>query len=195
MTTSLGVVVTKLQSIIAEEFAGLRPRKHLAYLILSVLPDGVGNRLRVRVLRIFGFRNIARNAMMRDLPTITGRGNVYRRLVMGPVSRFNSGCFLNLGAEIRIGERTGIGQQVMILTESHDIGGPDARSGNLYPKPVRIGDGCWIGARATILPGVCIGDGVVVASGSVVTKDVPDHVLVAGVPATVIRQLDQPATH
>lgn len=54
--------------------------------------------------------------------------------------------------------------------------------------PVRIGDNVWIGASATILAGVTIGDGVVVAAGAVVTKDVPDRVLVAGVPAAVIRE-------
>lgn len=53
--------------------------------------------------------------------------------------------------------------------------------------PVVIGDGVWIGARATILKGVTIGDGAVVAAGAVVTRDVPAHSLVAGVPARVVR--------
>ena len=59
--------------------------------------------------------------------------------------------------------------------------------------PVRIGDGTWVGARAMILPGVTIGKRVVVAAGSVVTRDVPDDSLVAGNPARVIRSLDYPA--
>ncbi len=57
-------------------------------------------------------------------------------------------------------------------------------------EPVTLGDDVWIGAHCTILPGVTIGSDVVIAAGAVVTKDVPDHCVVGGVPATVIRQLD-----
>jgi acetyltransferase-like isoleucine patch superfamily enzyme len=56
--------------------------------------------------------------------------------------------------------------------------------------PIKIGEGVWIGARATILPGVTIGAGSVVAAGSLVTKDMPANVLIAGVPAKVIRELE-----
>nr|MDP9466593.1 hypothetical protein [Actinomycetota bacterium] len=58
--------------------------------------------------------------------------------------------------------------------------------------PVHIGDGTWIGARAMVLPGVNIGRRVLVAAGAVVTRDVPDDVLVAGNPARVVRSLDYP---
>ena len=58
-----------------------------------------------------------------------------------------------------------------------------------FSKPIVIGDGCWIGANATILGGVTIGDGAVVAAGAVVTKDVESHTIVGGVPARVIRKL------
>ncbi|HCJ91322.1 MAG: hypothetical protein I3I94_01775 [Acidaminococcaceae bacterium] len=57
-------------------------------------------------------------------------------------------------------------------------------------KPVRIGDDVWVGGNVTILPGVTIGSNVVVAAGAVVTHDVPDNSLVAGVPARVIRKLE-----
>jgi acetyltransferase-like isoleucine patch superfamily enzyme len=56
-------------------------------------------------------------------------------------------------------------------------------------NPVTIGDDIWIGANAVILPGVTIGDHSVVAAGAVVTKDVPPHTLVAGVPAKIIKTL------
>ncbi|MCA9970946.1 MAG: acyltransferase [Anaerolineales bacterium] len=126
---------------------------------------------------------------MWSLPTITGQGDVAARLRVGPICRFNVGCFLNLGSSITIGRHVGFGQQVMLLTETHAIGPADYRSGQLTPKPVVIGDGCWIGARATILPGVTIGPGSVVAAGAVVTKDVPPNTLVGGVPARVLRPL------
>lgn len=66
-------------------------------------------------------------------------------------------------------------------------------AGTSFARPIHIGADCWIGARATILPGVRIGRGVTVAAGAVVTKDVEDQVLVGGVPARVIRKLGEGA--
>jgi acetyltransferase-like isoleucine patch superfamily enzyme len=57
-------------------------------------------------------------------------------------------------------------------------------------SPVKIGDNVWLGARATVLKGVTIGDGAVVAAGALVTRDVPSRTVVAGVPARVIKHLD-----
>ncbi|MDO4565403.1 MAG: DapH/DapD/GlmU-related protein, partial [Clostridia bacterium] len=59
-----------------------------------------------------------------------------------------------------------------------------------YSKPVTIGNDVWIGGNCTILPGVTIGNNVIVAAGAVVTKDVPDNCVVAGVPAKIIRNLE-----
>jgi acetyltransferase-like isoleucine patch superfamily enzyme len=83
-----------------------------------------------------------------------------------------------------------IGQEVSIITAGHQIAGPFYRAGTLRPAAVRIGGGVWIGARATILPGVNVGPGTVVAAGAVVAHDVPANVLVGGVPARVLRSLD-----
>jgi acetyltransferase-like isoleucine patch superfamily enzyme len=182
--------MNKLKSLLREEFAGLHGRLLLARFLLAPLPHYVGSRLRVRLLRQLGFRGISSSVVMWALPTITGTGNIYERLKVGQICRFNVGCFLNLGAEITIGNYVGFGQQVMILTESHAIGSPEYRSGELRPKPVKIGNGCWVGARAMILPGITIGDGAVVAAGAIVTKDVPPHTVVAGIPAKVIRELE-----
>ncbi|MCA9930922.1 MAG: acyltransferase [Anaerolineales bacterium] len=154
-----------------------------------MLPPYVGSRIRVRTLRALGFHGISPSVVMWGLPTITGQGNIYGRLHVGDICRFNVGCFLNLGDTITIGRHVGFGQQVMILTETHAIGTPDYRSGQLTPRPVTIGNGCWIGARATILPGVTIGDGAVIAAGAVITKDVPPHVVAGGVPAKIIKRL------
>lgn len=181
--------MSKLKQLWREETAGWHGRLQLARCLLAPLPLYVGSRLRARLLRAVGFSGIDPSVVMWGLPTITGQGDIYGRLHIGPVCRFNAGCFLNLGDSIRIGRYVGFGQQVMILTETHAIGGPDYRSGPLTPKPVQIGDGCWIGARATILPGVVIGDGTVVAAGAVVSQDAPPHTIVGGVPAKVIREL------
>jgi maltose O-acetyltransferase len=78
----------------------------------------------------------------------------------------------------------------MILTRRHHLGSPARRYAKLEALPVTIGAGVWVGARAMILPGVTIGDGAVIAAGAVVTKDVPANTVVAGVPATVVRELE-----
>lgn len=57
------------------------------------------------------------------------------------------------------------------------------------PAPIRIGKKVWIGANATVVPGVSIGDGAVIAAGAVVTKDVPARTVVAGVPAKVVKEI------
>jgi acetyltransferase-like isoleucine patch superfamily enzyme len=63
------------------------------------------------------------------------------------------------------------------------------RAGSICRKPVAIGNGTWLGANVTILPGVNVGAGVIVAAGSVVHDDVPPNTLVAGSPARVIKSL------
>ncbi|MCA9936603.1 MAG: acyltransferase [Anaerolineales bacterium] len=181
--------MNKFTQLLREETAGWHGRLQLARILLAPLPPYVGSRVRVRLLRAAGFRGIHPSVVMWALPMITGQGDVYGRLTIGPICRFNVGCFLNLGDSITIGQYVGFGQQVMVLTETHAIGTPEYRSGALTPKPVVIGNGCWIGARATILPGVTIGDGAVVAAGAVVTKDVPPHTVVGGVPAKAIKEL------
>ncbi|GGZ02039.1 acyltransferase [Novosphingobium colocasiae] len=94
------------------------------------------------------------------------------------------------GAAITIGAGCDIGPDCLILTGSHEIGERGARAGQTTTSAVVIGDGCWIGARSTILPGVSIGAGSVIAAGSVVTSDVAENTLVGGVPARLIRALD-----
>jgi len=108
--------------------------------------------------------------------------------------RIGDRVFINCGSvvisvlEITIGDDVALANEVYIMdSNSHGVEGrPHVEA------PVRIGDGTWVGARAMILPGVTIGKRVVVAAGSVVTRDVPDDVLVAGNPARVVRPLEYP---
>ena len=78
---------------------------------------------------------------------------------------------------------------MVIATLNHDFA-PDKRA-NMFPAPVKIGNRVWIGAHAAILAGVTIGDNAVVAAGAVVTKDVPANVVVGGIPAKIIKTIEE----
>ncbi|MBX3013824.1 MAG: acyltransferase [Caldilineaceae bacterium] len=182
-----------LWHVLREEVAEYHLRLQLAQLLMAPLPPHVGNRLRAALLRLIGFR-IGRGTVFWGTPTITGSGALYSRLTIGEACWINGGCFLNLGASITIGNHVAIGHQVMLLTDTHAIGDATRRAGPLYAQPIQIHDGAWIGARSTLLPGVTIGEGAVVAAGALVTKAVPSHALVAGVPARLLRALTEPET-
>lgn len=102
----------------------------------------------------------------------------------------NRDVFINCRDKVEIGENSFLAFNVMILTATHEIGNTNMRAGTHKRLPVKIGKGCWIGARATILPGVTLGDGCVIAAGSVVNKDCEANCLYAGVPAKKIKKLD-----
>lgn len=99
----------------------------------------------------------------------------------------NHGCsFLDLGG-ITIEDNVQIGPKVNIITENHPIDPANRKSLDL--KAVHIGKNVWIGAAATILPGVTIGANAVVAAGAVVRHDVDANTIVAGVPARVVKKI------
>ena len=90
---------------------------------------------------------------------------------------------------ITLGDYVQFGPGVRIITGGHIIGPEHERTGPHKNQPVQIMAGAWIGAGAIILPGVIIDKGSVIGAGSVVTKNIPDNVVAAGVPAKVIREL------
>lgn len=100
-----------------------------------------------------------------------------------------SGSFLNYRTEViahdcvTIGERSLLAWDVQVVdSDSHPV------DGRPHTAPIRIGDRVWVGCRSTVLKGVTIGDGAVVAAGSVVVSDVPARALVGGNPARVLRE-------
>jgi acetyltransferase-like isoleucine patch superfamily enzyme len=96
-------------------------------------------------------------------------------------------AFTGHGA-INIADQVMIAHKVNLVTAGHPVE-PDQRRAYITAEPITIDANVWIGAAATILPGVHVGTDAVVAAGAVVTHDVPPATLVAGVPATVIRDL------
>jgi acetyltransferase-like isoleucine patch superfamily enzyme len=101
----------------------------------------------------------------------------------------NSGCRLQDQGGITIGDGALIGHSVVLTTLNHAID-PDRRQ-DLFPVPIAIGKNVWIGASATVLPGVTVGDNAIIAAGAVVTKNVPADTIVGGVPAETIRMITE----
>lgn len=98
----------------------------------------------------------------------------------------NSDCKFQDQGGIFIGDDVFIGHNVVVATLDHEID-PDKR--RIIPAPIHIGNKVWIGAGAIITKGVTIGDGSIVAAGAVVNKDVPERVIVGGVPARIIKNI------
>ena len=92
---------------------------------------------------------------------------------------------------IYVGDNTMFGPNVTVATAGHPILPALRERGYQYNAPVRIGKNCWIGAGAVLLPGVTLGDNVVVGAGSVVTKDLPSDVVAVGNPCKVLREVGE----
>ena len=112
-----------------------------------------------------------------------------KNITIGKNVFFNTGCSFQDRGGITIGNGSLIGMNVTIATLNHGLS-LEIRN-TTYPSPVVIGENVWIGSNATILPGVTIGDNSVVAAGAVVTKVVPENTVVAGVPAKVVKKINE----
>lgn len=108
-----------------------------------------------------------------------------KNLTIGKEVFINSGCRFQDQGGITIKDGALIGHNVVLATLNHGFA-PEDRS-TTYPAPIVIGQKVWIGANATVLSGVTIGDHAIIAAGAVVTKDVPENAVVGGVPAKIIK--------
>ena len=113
-----------------------------------------------------------------------------RNLVLGDDVDLALDVLITTSGGVKIGDRTLIGYRAQIISANHAI--PDQKgrifgSGH-HKKQVIIGCDVWVGANSMIMPGVVIGDGAIIAAGSVVTKNVPEYTIVGGVPAKIIQQ-------
>ena len=164
------------------------PRRVTGEVMSRLLPHFAFNRTRTVFLRAMGLRIGVGSRIMGPL-YISGPGDARELFSVGESSFISCPLHVDLGAEIRIGSRVQLGHHVVLLTLDHEIGSADDRCGPLTTGPITIGDGAWIASRVTVLPGVTIGHGAVVAAGAVVHRDVPPNTLVAGVPAKPVRTL------
>ena len=107
-----------------------------------------------------------------------------KNITLGKRVFINSGCRFQDQGGITIGDDVLLGHNVVLATLNHDP--VVARRSSMLPAPIVIGDKVWIGANATVLPGVTIGKGAIVAAGAVVHRDVPPFTVVGGVPARIL---------
>lgn len=172
-----------------DELGSHNPRLTLALAVNDLIPPFTLGRVRLRVLRLGGLA-IGERATFGGKVWIAGGANPYERISFGDDCFVNDGCRFDTSAPIVVGHDAYLGHEVSVITSSHEIGASDRRAYGSVADPVEIGPGSWIGTRATLLPGVTIGAGAIVAAGSVVTRSVAPDTLVAGVPARLLRQLE-----
>jgi len=136
-----------------------------------------------------GFMRLGDGTLLRSInvPVELATGET-GTLLLGREVFVNYGVSIGAMGSITIGDHVNVGPYVMIIdSEFHDL---YDRARLPAPRPVVIEDHAWLGAKASILPGVRVGKNAVVGTGAVVTVDVPDYAVVAGVPARVIKRLD-----
>lgn len=140
------------------------------------------------------FAKKIRSFWAKKIATKVGKNvNIERNAIFGPLLEIGDNSGVGIRCEcygkVIIGENVMMGPEVVIYTSGHAHERTDItmiEQGKTEMKPVRIGNDVWIGRRAMIMPGVTIGDGVIIAAGAVVTKDVVPYACVGGVPAKIL---------
>ena len=165
--------------------------RHAIFLVLEKLIRwSLHPKLRAKILKILG-ADIGRNVRVCEVQFINLKKG-FKNLHIADNAYLGAGALIDLEGELFVGERSTISPRAVILTHQNPGGRHGNRLARIYPGVIGrtvIGKDCWIGASATILCGVCLGDGVLVGSGSVVNRDVEAKSLVAGVPARMVKKI------
>jgi maltose O-acetyltransferase len=141
-----------------------------------------------------------RDRLLRELLGAVGQGVEVKppfrcdygsAIAIGARTFVNYACVMLDVAPIAIGESCQIGPGVQLLTPTHPIDPEPRRVGWEAAEPITLGDNVWLGGGAIVCPGVTIGADTVVGAGAVVTRDLPAGVVAAGVPARVLREIDE----
>ena len=163
----------------------------LYYALLKHLPSSVGTNPVKRLIRklrsgVAGrcFESSAKNVNIEKNADFGSGGNIS----VGENSGIGINC--KVRGPLTIGKNVMMGPDCVILTSTHNFERTDIpmnQQGFLPKRKVTIGDDVWIGARVIILPGISIGKGSIIGAGAVVTKDVPEYAVVAGIPAKLVK--------
>lgn len=160
------------------QLAEIHLRLTLVQLLVHLVPFNAFALVRGALYRLAGF-SIAPRVRVAGPLTIRGTGALSARLTIGEATFLNSPAHIELNARVRIGARCAIGHHFVLITSNHVLGPAEQRAAELTHASVTIGDGVWIGACVTVLPGVTIGDGAFIGAGAVVTRDIPPNARVA----------------
>lgn len=162
---------------------------------------GDGTRLAFPQGTVFGERwiELGGHCIIAEQVTLTAGMMPGLDLGPDPILTLGDGVVLGRGSHViadtrvTIGSDTYCGPYVYITSTNHSYDDPGQPVGKQWPRaePVEIGPGCWLGTGAVILPGARLGRNVVVAAGAVVRGEVPDHAVVAGAPARIVRSWDE----
>ena len=106
----------------------------------------------------------------------------------------NHNCIILDSAKVEFGDNVFIAPNSAFYTAGHPLDYETRNKGLEYAKPIKVGNNVWIGGNAIVLPGVTIGDNVVIGAGSVVTKDIPSNVIAVGNPCKVIKKIEKGIT-
>lgn len=147
--------------------------------VLSGCPPFVAGRTITLALRATGV-SIGGATIFWGMPELVGAGDPRTQLSIGAYCGFNVRTYFELDGKVTIGDHVAVGQDVMFLTRTHDSSNSARRGTRTGSAPIEVGNGAWLGARCTIMPGVKIGPGCVIGASVVVTKDVPANMLLMG---------------
>lgn len=162
----------------ASRLRGIQPVSDALFVLMSAVGHLPSARLR------HAFYRRALGVRIGPGARIMGRAEIRPgELEIGPNTIVGHDAILDGRGGLRLGRAVNLSSEVAIWTYEHDLQDPDFGGG---PGPVTVGDRAWLSFRATLLPGVTIGEGAVVAANATVTKDVPPYAVVAGTPATVV---------
>ena len=189
------------QRFLKSGLEGFADHEALELLLYYAIPRQDTNETAHRLIQRFGSLQGVLHAAPEELTSVEGVGE---NAAVMPYFSCDDGKSIFIGknflanynvsildrAPVRIGDYVMIGPHTLIATVNHPISPMGRRKHLSVAKPVTIGNDVWIGGNVTILPGVTIGNNVIVAAGAVVTKDVPDNSLVGGVPAKLIRTIE-----
>jgi maltose O-acetyltransferase len=189
MSDSDPTLLDRVWRAAAEEVRAVASRQALAY-VAETLPSSAFANTRTALLRAAGVK-IGRHSLVQGKLRLTGRGNPCELLTIGEETLITGGLHVDLGAQVRIGNWVRVGHDVSLLTVNHAVGPSHFRAGTSFFGEIVIEDGVWLASRCIVLPNVVVGAGAIVAAGSVVTRNVPPHTLVAGVPARPVRDLPE----